>query len=438
MRSDEPEERVTPDEPEEQVTPDEPEERVTPGEPRGRRPAMPEERTLREVVETLAPIERRAGSDGERQAAEWIAARLNDAGCEVAIEAEPFYDGYARTMSKLTGAGLLAGLTALAAPRVRKLAGAAAAGVTLAIADDISNGPRLFRRATTKPRTTWNVVAACGDREASRTLVLLAHHDAAPTGRIFDDRLQSWAGERWPGVIERIETSLPLWWMVLSAPTMAAFGAARGRRGLLAAGIAGSLLATATFEDIAHSPIVPGANDNLTAVAALVAIAERLRAEPLAGLKVLLVSCGAEEVLQGGIHAFARRHFPALERDETWFLNLDTVGSPKLIMLEGEGPVVMEDYHDRSFRDLVCSAAERAGAPLRRGLRSRTSTDSVIPSRAGYPIATLTSMNRYKALSNYHKMTDTPDNVDYRTVAHAVTVSEATARELAANPWIGW
>ena len=113
------------------------------------------------------------------------------------------------------------------------------------------------------------------------------------------------------------------------------------------------------FEDIARSPIVPGANDNLTAVAVLVALAERLRAQPPEGLRVLLVSCGAEEVLQGGIYGFARRHFPALDRDRTWFLNLETLGSPKLIMLEGEGPVVMEDYHDRSFRDLVARAAER-------------------------------------------------------------------------------
>ena len=129
-----------------------------------------EELTLRDVVETLAPIERRAGSDGEQQAAEWIAARLRGRAA-TRIEEEQFLDGYARTMSKLTSAGLLAGLTALAIPPARKLAGAAAAGATLAIADDISNGPRLFRRATAKPRTTWNVVGVCGDRAAPRTLV---------------------------------------------------------------------------------------------------------------------------------------------------------------------------------------------------------------------------------------------------------------------------
>ncbi len=106
-------------------------------------------------------------------------------------------------------------------------------------------------------------------------------------------------------------------------------------------------------------------------------------------------------------------------------------------MLEGEGPVVMEDYHDRSFRDLVARAGERAGAPVRRWMRSRNSTDGVIPSRAGYPTATIASINRYKALSNYHKLSDTPENVNYRTVFQALTLSEAVARELAASPWFG-
>ena len=393
--------------------------------------------TLREVVGTLAPIERRAGSDGEQQAALWIAQRLRAAGCDAQVEEELFLDGYARVIGSLAGAGTLAGLTALVAPRARRLAAAAAAAATAAIADDISNGPRLFRRAIGPPRTTWNVVGSCGDPEAQRTLVLLAHHDAAPTGQIFDDRAQSWVGERFPGLLERVDTSVPLWWAMLAAPASVAVGAARRRRGLLAAGVAGSMIGTAAFADVARSPIVPGANDNLTAVAVLVALAERLRERPLDGLRVQMVSCGAEEVIQGGIYGYARRHFPSLNRDRTWFLNLETLGSPRLILLEGEGPVIMEDYFDTGYRDLVARAAQDAGAAVRRGLRARTSTDAVIPSRAGYPTATLASMNRYKALSNYHRMSDTPENVDFTTVLQALTVGEAVARELAVNRWIG-
>jgi hypothetical protein len=392
--------------------------------------------TLRGVVEALAPLERRAGSPAEEQAARWIAARLTAAGCTATIDEEQFRDGYAPLIAGLALAGAAAGAAGLAARRLRKPAAAAATAAAVAIADDISNGPRLARRACTRPKPTWNVVAATGDLGAERTLVVLAHHDAAPTGRIFDERAQVWFGERFPGILERIDTSLPLWWPVLGAPTAVAVGAARGRRGLLGAGIASCLIAAAVFADIARSPIVPGANDNLSAVAVQVALAERLRAAPVPGLRVLLVSCGAEEVLQGGIYGFAARHFPALDRDRTWFLVLETVGSPELVLVEGEGPVVMEDYHDRRFRDLVARAAERAEAPVRRGMRARNSTDAVIPSRAGYPTAMLVSMDRHKALSNYHQPTDTPENLDYTTIRQALTVTEATARELATSPWI--
>jgi hypothetical protein len=400
-------------------------------------PGDPGEATLREVIEALAPLERRAGSDGEHVAAVWLAERLRAEGCTVEVQAERFLDGYARPMSALSLTSAIAGAAALVSRRARPLAGAVAAGVAGAIADDVSNGPRLFRRATSAPRTTWNVVAGCGPETAPRTLVVLAHHDAAPTGKIFDPAFQTWLGESFPGIIERIDTSFPLWWALLSAPGLVALGAARGRRGMIASGLAGSAAAAAVFQDVARSPIVPGANDNLTAVAVQVALAQRLRSAPIDGLRVLLVSCGAEEVIQGGIYGFARRHFPALDRDRTWFINLETVGSPHLIMLEGEGPVVMEDYHDRSFRDLVERAAHSAGAPLRRGMRARNSTDAVLPSRAGYPTATIASMDHHKALSNYHLMTDTPENVDYRTVRQALTVTEAVAREVAANPWIG-
>jgi hypothetical protein len=388
------------------------------------------EPTLREVVEALAPLERRAGSPAEEEAAHWIAARLERAGCSAQVEEEAFRDGYAPLLAGLCAAGAAAGVAALGG-RMRRGAAAVAAAVTAGIADDISNGPRLARRATTSPRTTWNVVAEMGDPEAERTLVLLAHHDAAPTGRIFDERAQSAFGERFPGLLERIDTSLPLWWPVVGSAALVAAGAARRRRGLLGVGTAGCAMAAAAFADIARSPVVPGANDNLSAVAALVAVAERLRERPVDGLRVLLVSCGAEEVLQGGIHGFAARWFPKLDRERTWVLNIDTVGSPELILLEGEGPIVMEDYCDRRFRDLVARAAERADWPIRRGMRSRASTDAVVPSRAGYPTATLTSWDRYKALSNYHQPSDTPENLDYRTVARAVEVSEAVARELA-------
>jgi len=386
--------------------------------------------TLREVVEALAPIERLAGSEGEREAAEWIASRFEGLGVQAQVEEERFQEGFATEIATLSAAAAAAGLVALSR-RGRffgALGGAIAGGL---IAEDISNGPRLFRRIAGKERSTWNVTASIGPADAERTLVLLAHHDAARTGRIFSQAGQRAFGELAPGIVERLDTSLPVWWPVLAGPVLVALGGASGRRGLAAAGAALSAASAASLGEISRSQVVPGANDNLSAVAALVAIAEELKRRPLEGLRVVLCSCGAEEVLQGGIHGFADRHLADMDRGRTWVLNLDSVGSPELALLEGEGELVMEDFFDRGFRDLIVRVAERDGIPIRRGMRSRASTDTVIPSRMKFPTACLISIDEYKAISNYHWPTDTPENLSYPTVACAADLALAVARELA-------
>ena len=361
---------------------------------------------LREVVETLAPLRRKAGSEGEAEAAAWLAERMAPA----RIETAPFHDGYARLLGGLAAGALLGALTR------RRWPGLLAAAL---LADDVSNGPRLGRRLVAPRRVSQNVIAEIGEGE--RTLVVLAHHDAAPTGAVFDQTLHRTIAARFPDMVERTDTAAPIWWPVMAGPVLVALGRRR---------VGGVMCAVSAvfFADIARDRIVPGANDNLSGVAVLVALAERLRARPVEGLRVLLVSCGAEEVMQGGIRAFMRDHAGALPRDRTWFLNLDTVGSPRLVMLEGEGCFVMEDYRDPAFRDAVATAAERAGIPLKRGMRARASTDSVIPSRAGYPTATLCSVDHVKAIPNYHLMSDTPENLDYGTVERALDLAEAVAR----------
>ncbi len=386
---------------------------------------------LREVVETLAPLEKRAGSEGERRAAEWLCERLTAAGAAARIDEVQFRDGYALQMLPLGTTGIVAGLLALSG-RARVPAAIASALAAAAIADDADNRKRIWRRLIARAKPTTNVVAEVGDPSAECTLVVLAHHDAAPTGRVFDQSLQRVIARRFPRLIERANASLPLWWPIIGAPAAVAIGAATGRRGLLKTGVVMSIVNGALGLDIARSPIVPGANDNLSGVAVLVGLAERLRAKPVEGLRVLLASCGAEEVLQGGIYPFVDQHLRPLDPTRTWVLNLDTVGSPRLVLLEGEGVLAIEEYTDPTFRDHVAAAAIETEIPLVRGQRARSSTDSVIPSRAGYPTATVTSFEPdTKLLSNYHLPTDTPENLDYDTVAEALTLTEALARRLA-------
>ena len=387
------------------------------------------EATLREVVDELAPLERPPCSPGERRAAEWLADRLRAAGCaEVTLEEE---EGWGTWPPNVTGVGLaalLAGALVLRGRRV--LGGTLAAGALAGFVDEIENGPRLLRRAVRRTRKTVNVVGVTGDVDAERTLVVLAHHDAAQAGRIFD---QTWAKvlhARWPAALESGKKQIPQWWLGIAPSVLTLYGALSGRKAPVKAGLGLSVLGTAAVVDILRHPTVPGANDNLSAVAVLVAMAEALKKEPVRGLRVVLASCGAEEALQDGIRGFVARHRSDMSPERTWFLNFDTVGSPDLVMLEGEGPVWMEDYSHPSFRDLVAACAHAAGIRLERGLRARASTDSVIPSRAGYPTATIVSLMPWRMPGNYHQMSDVPANLNFQSVKRAARLGLAVVHAL--------
>ncbi|WP_243633000.1 hypothetical protein [Mycobacterium uberis] len=86
-------------------------------------------------------------------------------------------------------------------------------------------------------------------------------------------------------------------------------------------------------------------NDNFSAFALLVALAEWLRDRLVHSVRIVLVSFGAEEQWQGGIYGFMARHESELDHDQMYFLNCEAIGLPELIMLEGKGTTIMEDYY---------------------------------------------------------------------------------------------
>lgn len=386
--------------------------------------------TAREVIETLARLERPPCSPGEREAAEWIARRLEAAGCDVALEEEDARGRYAPTITALGLAGAIA--SALCVAGRRRAATLISLAGLATVVDEAQNGPRLVRRAVYPRRTTTNVVARIGADDAPSTLVVLAHHDAHTTGRLYDQSLLIATHRRFPDLLARIKTSVPQWWFGCSGAVLTVLSALTGRRRPAAVGIALNLVGAASMAEVATSRVTPGANDNLSGVAGLVRLAELIRERPLPGTRVMLVSCGAEEALQEGVRGFMARHGHELDPAATRVINLETVGSPRLIMLEGEGPIWMEDYADPSFRDEVERLAREGGIELERGFRARASTDSVIPSRAGLATATLTSITAWGALANYHLPTDTPDNVDHATLEDAARLAYAVAASAAA------
>ena len=78
--------------------------------------------------------------------------------------------------------------------------------------------------------------------------------------------------------------------------------------------------------DIELSEVVPGANDNASGVATVLSLAEELDAQPPANLDVWVLLTGGEECLQEGMRSFLRAHRAELDRETTYFVNVDTVG----------------------------------------------------------------------------------------------------------------
>jgi Peptidase family M28 len=380
---------------------------------------------LEGAIAHLSSFPRPSASEGEREAAEWIAARLRELGADARIEEEPAHGGYWWPVGLPAAASALAGLSGR-----RALAAAVGAAATLAVLDDITGGRQAFRRAALPTRTTFNVVAEAGDGDAGSALVIVAHHDAGHGGRVFDHSLADAVERRWPGFIGRFQTYPPIMWPTLGGPVLTALGAVLGSRRLRAAGVALGLGTAAAMADIAAAPVSPGANDNLTAVAALLALAERLRDEPVDGLRVLLVSTGSEESFMEGMQAFGRRHFPSLPKDRTSFIALEMLGSPRLIVAEGEGMAWMNDYPDAA-KEFVARCAEDVGVPLVRGLRTRAASDGLIPLRAGYPSVLISSVDQRNIPSHWHCDCDTIENVSFSTLRQAIAVCEAVIRRLA-------
>jgi hypothetical protein len=379
---------------------------------------------LRATVEHLASFDRASASAGERRAAEWIRGELEALGVSARIEEEPAVGSMYLPLGLLSAAGVLA---ALGGRRTGVLGLLAAAGIV----DDVSGGPHLFRRLLPH-RPTFNVTATAGDPDAEETLVFVAHHDAANGGLIFRPELTRLVADTFPKWYERQSTSPQMLRLVAAGPALAGIGALGGGGLLRRIGTVASALSALAFFDIGTRTVVPGANDNLTAVAVLLELARQLREEPVEGVRVLLVSTGSEESFMEGMRGWVRRHGPGLDPARTRVVVLETLGSPELILLEGEGMIWMTDYDD-DVRELLADSARAAGVALRRGLRLGFATDALSALRGGLPVATLASCDEYKMPANYHSQRDVPRNVDFGTVGQAVRVAAAAIRSAASG-----
>lgn len=348
---------------------------------------------LERDVEALAAMTRGSCGPGERASAAWIARRLGG-------EVQP-YRGHG-TYAWAYALHALLGLLAARLPR--RLGWPLALGLLVSLEGDASARLHLVRRLlpTGEGANVVRRIPAAGAR--TRTVVLVAHHDAQRTGLLWHPALHE------PGAARRLKTrSIPAY----LPPAGIALLAHRTRPGRLLL----RLLLALSVEQ-ATNRTVPGANDNASGVAATIALAERYAAEPLDGTEVIAAIPGGEESGMQGMRAFLAAH--DLAPETTLVVGLDTLGCGKPIVLRAEHTMLRHSYAERDLA-LVPADVERWSLG--------GWTDALQAKFAGLRTLSFLSIGPKGLLTHYHRPDDTPANVDFASVRACIEAVDATVRE---------
>lgn len=385
--------------------------------------------TTRRQVAAFTDIHRPSASPGERQAAELLVTYFEGLGLDARIETEQVHGHYWLPLALLNAVSFATSLGTKSSGILRRLFASLSSAFSIAgLWDDITGGEHHVRKLLPK-KDTSNVIASLGPDDTERTIVFIAHHDAARSGAIFNPAIPEWVARQFLNFTANNTESPPVMFPVITGPILTALGAITNRNWIRRLGQIFSLGTIGVLSEIGSREVVPGANDNITGVVTLMQVADRLAAEPLDNARVIFLSTGSEESLMEGMHRYAQRHFDELDTENTFMCCVDTVGSGKLALLDGEGMLKKYYYPERAV-SLVKELAAEADIPLRSDLFLRNATDGLYALKGGYPSAMIGSLNEYNAPANYHWPSDTAENVDYHCLDQAIDLCEQLARRL--------
>jgi Zn-dependent M28 family amino/carboxypeptidase len=169
----------------------------------------------------------------------------------------------------------------------------------------------------------------------------------------------------------------------------------------------------------------PGAVGNASGVAAMLALAARLHADPLEDTEILLLATGSKAAGLNGIYHFLRHQ--DLDRELTHFLNFDQVGAGHLAYTRGEGML----HVFKSARDWRALAARHASAyRVSPFTLTCVPTDMLIPAARGYKTLSIMGVNTYGVPPVWQSQDDVIERVDPEQIERAARFAEALIRDL--------
>ncbi len=367
---------------------------------------------LSEIEEFVVRFEGRGpGTDAERRAAGYLAARLRSLGRDAQSESIWVRPNYARAH---LATAVLAILGSVIATRNAPVGLALAAFATLSALGDLSGRLYLLRRLTGK-RASQTVLSP-EDGGKPGTLILVAHYDAARAGAVFDHSGRPRATlarlvRRRVGPFDLYVVALLLLVATLGLRVAAVTGT--GTSALQFAATVVLIACFPVFADIAVASYTPGAGDNASGVTTALRLAARYGGA-LEHFDLWVLLPGASEGLLLGMRAWIRRNRRSLDRRTTVFLGIEDVGRGAVRYTRREGPLLTRRSHSRLVALCEQIAAEDAheGRYGALPITSREPSDAYAAAAAGFPAISVSCREGRGFSPEHHRPTDTPERLD--------------------------
>ncbi|HPM77396.1 MAG TPA: M28 family peptidase [bacterium] len=277
------------------------------------------------------------------------------------------------------------------------------------------------------------VVTIPARSEMKLRIVMHAHADAAFTGLLFNPEFIRRFGKEPPKALSFLKRS-----MSFTTKTQAALAGidlfktfagplAWPLRPLEAALTVPALLAfVLNMQIVLKNEIVPGANDDLSGVAALPLLAQRLLPRKRDDVEYVFIVTGCEEASLGGADALARDMRNQWDPQNTVVFGLDgiTCGQLHYVTLEGEVKAMPIAPWLIDLAQQVAAAEPRFNEV--RGYEMMVGgTDTAAFLARGYEGITLICLDpEIGAPFNYHMPQDTPENLDAKQVIFSLDFAE--------------
>ena len=270
-------------------------------------------------------------------------------------------------------------------------------------------------------------------------IVMMAHADAAFTGLLFSEEFVKRFSKEPPKALKFIKRSMEF--TTKTAGSLTGFDALRMGLGPLTWPLRPLeyLLTLPSFiafvlnmEIVLRDEIVPGANDDLSGVAALPVLARRLKDSQPADVEYVFAVTGCEEASLGGSDALCRDMQGKWDKKNTVIVGLDGLTNGDLHYLNPEGEIVPTPAPQWLCNTVDTVARSEDRFRHVKGFEIPVGGSDVAAFLArGYDGLCLSTIDpEIGAPKHYHQSGDTPEHLDMDTLMLSIDFAEALIKEI--------